>query len=244
MFTRLPFLCDLHHQLSNSGSIIISQAYNKHRSIFVHNSTSSIAIVLVRQLSPPINSDVVYRNKDDYGCLFNDECSPMNSERTEKFVTSTRIYASALYDRWFHENSRCYQPNILILIVTDGIINDIRKLPHITIHTGEVRLIPILSNIQLESTNGILQGWPLHIVIADLIDQLGYALRDFYALKGGIRVHLIPKWAIYVFIICGILIVTALIIEWYIVRRKLAVKRSISAIQLQAIKSKTHMIFN
>uniref|UniRef100_A0A915C0Q3 Uncharacterized protein n=1 Tax=Parascaris univalens TaxID=6257 RepID=A0A915C0Q3_PARUN len=173
--------------------------------------------------------------------------------RVEKFVSSAKmftktsvikIYASTLYERWFAEASEnCNQANILALIILDGLVNDVRKLPYVRIHTGEVRLLSVLSNIQMESTNAILQGWPLHMVVADLVEQLGYALREFYALNGGTRVHLIPTWAIQVFALCAVLVIVALLVEWYIVRRKLNVNRSMSAIQLHNGKSKTHLMF-
>ncbi|VDK53663.1 unnamed protein product [Anisakis simplex] len=81
------------------------------------------------------------------------------------------------------------------------------------------------------------------MVVADLVEQVGYALREFYALNGGVRIHLIPSWAVQVFALCGILIIVALLVEWYIVRRKLAVKRTMSSIQLSAARSKTHLMF-
>ncbi|KHN73523.1 hypothetical protein Tcan_11721 [Toxocara canis] len=248
VFPRVPFLCDLHQQLSHSGSAAITHAFNKHKAVFSTNSSISLGIVIVRQLAPPPNVDVVYRNRNEYGCLFEDECTRMDVERVQKFVSSakmfTKIYASTLYERWFAEShDNCNQANILALIILDGLVNDVRKLPYVKIHTGEARLLTVLSNIQMESTNAILQGWPLHMVVADLVEQLGYALREFYALNGGVRVHLIPPWAVQVFILCAVLVVVALLVEWYIVRRKLAVKRSISGIQLNAAKSKTHLMF-
>uniref|UniRef100_A0A9J2PZC2 Uncharacterized protein n=1 Tax=Ascaris lumbricoides TaxID=6252 RepID=A0A9J2PZC2_ASCLU len=343
VFPRLPFLCDLHQQLSHSGSAAITHAFNKHKATFYTNTSISLGIVIVRQLAPPANVDIVYRNRNEYGCLFEDECTRMDVERVEKFVSSakmftkliltkrfeksanmrnkiiivrqlappanvdivyrnrneygclfedectrmdvervekfvssakmftkiftvrqlappanvdivyrnrneygclfedectrmdvervekfvssakmfTKIYASTLYERWFAEGSEnCNQANVLALIILDGLVNDVRKLPYVRIHTG----------------------WPLHMVVADLVEQLGYALREFYALNGGTRVHLIPTWAVQVFALCAVLVIVALLVEWYIVRRKLAVNRSMSAVQLHAGKSKTHLM--
>ena len=79
-------------------------------------------------------------------------------------------------------------------------------------------------------------------VIADLIDQLGYALREFYMLGGKIRQHLVPTWAWYVIGICALLVFTAMVMEWYIVRRKLAVKRIPPNKQSTAFRSKALML--
>lgn len=104
-------------------------------------------------------------------------------------------------------------------------------------------LNPFITNIALESTNSIFQGVPLPEVLADLLDQLGYAFRDYHATKGRPRRHPIPLWA---WIVSGVsvsLVVVALLVEWYIVRRKLASKRSIPGLPTDAVRSKTHMMF-
>lgn len=89
-----------------------------------------------------------------------------------------------------------------------------------------------------------ISGWPLHVVIADLIDQLGAALREFHLLDGGTRSHFIPTWAIHIFVTSAVLLIIALLVEWYVVRRKLASKRAIPGIQIHTGKSKTHIIFS
>lgn len=81
------------------------------------------------------------------------------------------------------------------------------------------------------------------MVIADLIEQLGHSLREFRLLKGGIRLHVVPSWAIHIFVSCVVLFFLAIFMEWYIVRRKIPYKRSVPGIQLHASKSKAHIIF-
>uniref|UniRef100_A0A914RFL5 Uncharacterized protein n=1 Tax=Parascaris equorum TaxID=6256 RepID=A0A914RFL5_PAREQ len=89
-------------------------------------------IIIVRQLAPPANADIVYRNRNEYGCLFEDECTRMDVERVEKFVSSAKMFTKV---RESSEN--CNQANILALIILDGLVNDVRKLPYVRIHTGE-----------------------------------------------------------------------------------------------------------
>ncbi|CEF68849.1 Hypothetical protein SRAE_2000350400 [Strongyloides ratti] len=264
---QLPFICDLHRQLSHSSVIEISEMYEKHEKVFVkkslndnRNISTSLAIVIVKQLLAPFSSKQVYSNHEDFGCLFQDECSQvMNAETVERFVNSyrvfTRIFASVLYKKWFpkydktnekHENNNCYMmdvTDVLVLVVLDGMVGDNRKLPSVTIHTDNAMLAPFLSNIQLETTNAINQNWPLHQVISDLIDQLGLAIRSFYTTGGILPRHGIPIWAYRLSIFCIVMVIIALFIEWYIVRRKLVVKRSIITTKIESIKSKTHIMF-
>ncbi|VDO31768.1 unnamed protein product [Brugia timori] len=268
LMPHLPFICDLHQQLSDSGSTVILEAFEKLKSVLVRNDSSlslGILIVnnsnglhekccmsstscnLVRQLAPPASSSVVYSNKYEYGCLFEDECIHMDAEKIQQFVISARtfvkIYASTLYKRWFLEDKTYNQPNILAIIILDGLVNDVRKLPYVKIYTGDFRLLSSMFNIQSECVNNILQGWPLHMVIADLIEQLGHSLREFCLLDGGVRLHAVPSWAIYIFIFCVVVSFVAIFMEWYIVRRKIPYKRSVTGIQLHAGKSKAHIIF-
>uniref|UniRef100_A0A1I7VFK2 Cyclin N-terminal domain-containing protein n=1 Tax=Loa loa TaxID=7209 RepID=A0A1I7VFK2_LOALO len=245
---HLPFICDLHQQLGDSASTVILEAFEKLRSVLVRNDSSfALGILVVRQLAPPTSSSVVYSNKYEYGCLFEDECVYMDAEKIQQFVISARtfikIYASTLYKRWFLEDTTYNQPNILAIIILDGLVNDVRKLPYVKIYTGDFRLLSSMFNIQSECVNNILQGWPLHMVIADLIEQLGHSLREFCLLNGDIRLHIVPSWAIQIFILCIVVSFLAIFVEWYIVRRKIPYKRSVTDIRLQAGKSKAHIIF-
>ncbi|KAM3728555.1 Outer membrane protein assembly factor BamE [Dirofilaria immitis] len=234
LMPHLPFICDLHQQLSDSGSTVILEAFEKLKPLLVRNDSSlSLGILVVRQLAPPTSSSVVYNNKHEYGCLFEDECIHMNAEKIQQFVISARtfikIYTSTLYNRWFLEDTVGNQPNILAIIILDGLVNDVRKLPYVKIYTDNLRLLPSMFNIQSECVNNILQGWPLHMVIADLINQLGHSLHEFCFLDGDIRLHVVPSWAIYIFILCVVLLFLAIFMEWYIVRRKIRYKRTNSS---------------
>ncbi|VDK84241.1 unnamed protein product [Onchocerca ochengi] len=197
LMPHLPFICDLHQQLSDSGSTVILEAFEKFKSVLVRNDSSlALGILVVRQLAPPTSSSIVYSNKHEYGCLFDDEYIHMNAEKIQQFVISARtfikIYASTLYKRWFLEDTIYNQPNILAIIILDGLVNDVRKLPYVKIYTG----------------------WPLHLVIADLIEQLGHSLREFCLLDGGFRSHIVPSWAIHIFIFCILLSFLAIFMEW------------------------------
>ncbi|VDK82503.1 unnamed protein product [Litomosoides sigmodontis] len=239
LMPHLPFICDLHQQLSHSSSAVILETFEK----------LSDVCVSMRQLAPPTSSSVVYSNKYEYGCLFEDECIRMDAEKIQQFVISARtfvkIYASTLYKRWFLEDTSSNQPNILAIIILDGLVNDVRKLPYVKIYTGDFRLLSSMFNIQSECVNNILRGWPLHMVIADLIEQLGHSLREFCLLNGGIRIHVVPTWAIHTFLLCVLLFFVAIFMEWYIVRRKIPYKRNVTltGFQLNANKSKAHIIF-
>ena len=72
-YTQLPFLCDLHQQISHSGSDEILKVFNKNRAWFTANSTTTIAVVVVNQLALPRNEELVYKNRKEYGCLFDKE---------------------------------------------------------------------------------------------------------------------------------------------------------------------------
>ncbi|KAK0404122.1 hypothetical protein QR680_017300 [Steinernema hermaphroditum] len=252
LFSNLPFICDLHQQLSQSGSSVVFDAFHRHRDLFFANNSYSLGIVLVKSLQSPPSVEQVY-GRPEYQCLFDDSCVRMDAERVDNFVQSVRtftkvppppcppnralqVYVSVLYDRWFASESArplCQSPNILALIVLDGLLNDPR----------EDRLSATLLNIQQESTNAILQaGWPLHQVIGDLIDQLGSKLRDFHRTGMASKSH-IPRWAYHVGLACLLLFLVSVLAEWYIVRRKLAVKKSPSGIKLTGARSKTHLMF-
>jgi len=253
IFPRVPFLCDLHQLLSHSGSAEIHRAFHKHRKQFTpstgNESLPSLGIILVRYLAPPLNTDVVYKNRQEYGCLFDrdDECQRIDAEQIQNFVNRpkifVRLYTSTLYERWFPSAGHCSQPNVLITVLTEGVLNDYRLIPIVKIHSGESKLNALFINIQLETENAILQGLPLHLIIADLIDQVGHALHEWRAMGGAQRLHIIPAWAWQLAAVCFGLVCLAIMVEWYIVRRKLAVKRSPSGIVLTAGRSKTHLMF-
>uniref|UniRef100_A0A914UHC7 Uncharacterized protein n=1 Tax=Plectus sambesii TaxID=2011161 RepID=A0A914UHC7_9BILA len=253
--TRLPYLCDLHQQIAHSYTKVIVDAYTKHNRWFMVNSSLTLAVVLVRQLAPPVTEEEVYSNRLEYGCLFDkeDDCVRIDHEKIGRFVRSSkvyaRIYSSVLYDRFFDtdsaaRNAHCLRPNVLILVATDGLINDARLYPLVHVHSGDPRLKDYFSNIQLETVTAILQGWPMHQVIADLLNQVGDTLADYHKTGGVRKKHFIPAWAIKIFAGCAALVAFALVIEWYVVRRKLAVKRSPSgAPGVPGAKSKTHLMF-
>uniref|UniRef100_A0A1I8EDG6 Uncharacterized protein n=1 Tax=Wuchereria bancrofti TaxID=6293 RepID=A0A1I8EDG6_WUCBA len=210
LMLHLPFICDLHQQLSDSGS-----TFDKLFSCLV-------------QLAPPTSSSVVYSNKYEYGCLFEDNCIHMDAEKIQAKISlllTLQIYASILYKRWFLKNKSYNQPNILVIII----------------HDDDFRLLSSMFNIQSECVNNIFQGWPLHMVIADLIEQLGHSLREFRLLDGGVRLHVVLSWAIYIFIFC--IIVFFMEFSWNGILRKIPYKRSITGIQLYAGKSKAHIFY-
>jgi hypothetical protein len=117
-----------------------------------------------------------------------------------------QVYTMALFERWFPTDPICKNPRVLGLVVLDGLLSDARKLVSVNLHTGkdtrcdnfkveildDKRFSPFISNIQLESANAILQGMPLVDAIADLVDQVGYAYREFYNTRGYIRKHIVP----------------------------------------------------
>uniref|UniRef100_A0A914D000 Uncharacterized protein n=1 Tax=Acrobeloides nanus TaxID=290746 RepID=A0A914D000_9BILA len=245
---HLPFLCDLHGQLGrgHNGLYNAIQSYAKHKPVLQENGTNQIGILLVRQLASPITTSVLTPDNEEFGCIFQQPCAIMSPEKIDKFVnnfrTFTKIYTSALHMRWFpHE--KCLRSRVLALVVVDGLISDPRKLTTVVLYSDDARMNPFVSNIQLESTNAILQGVPLEEVIADLIDQIGYAYRDFYSNKGVPRTYSIPLWAWEIAGFSVSMVLLALLVEWVIVRRKINVRRSIAGLPISTIKSKTHMMF-
>uniref|UniRef100_A0A915Q094 Uncharacterized protein n=1 Tax=Setaria digitata TaxID=48799 RepID=A0A915Q094_9BILA len=97
LMPHLPFICDLHQQLSDSGSTVILEAFEKLKPVLVRNDSLSLGILIVRQLVPPESSSVVYNNKYEYGCLFEDECFHMNLEKIQQFVSSARTFIKASF---------------------------------------------------------------------------------------------------------------------------------------------------
>ena len=51
------------------------------------------------------------------------------------------------------------------------------------------------------------------------------------------------SWARRLFLICGGLVAFALLVEWYIVRRKLGVQKSGGGLKISTGRSKTHLMF-
>ena len=81
--------------------------------------------------------------------------------------------------------------------------------------------------------------------IGGLVEQLGFAFREFYVTGGQPRRHIIPLWAWELTVVSVALVVFGLLVEWYIRdgRRKIGSKRSIPGLPVDSVRSKTHMIF-
>uniref|UniRef100_A0A0N5AWK1 Anoctamin n=1 Tax=Syphacia muris TaxID=451379 RepID=A0A0N5AWK1_9BILA len=178
----------------------------------------------IKQLTQPLTVEEVYRNRREYYCIFEDACFQMYPENVERFISDAKffvkVYASVLYRRWFVDQKNCSQANILALIVFEGMLNDGTKMPIVSLFTG----------------------WPLHWVISNLIERLGIVLRDFYILKGNMRQYTVPKWAQYAIYASILVAIGAMILEWYVVRRKLTIKRSPAGKQFSSSRSKALML--
>ncbi|KAI1716232.1 hypothetical protein DdX_07268 [Ditylenchus destructor] len=85
-------------------------------------------------------------------------------------------------------------------------------------------------------------GAPLGEVLADLIDQLGFALREYYKTGGRPRQHPIPRWALILTAVSCVVLILALAVEWLIVRKKLIRRRTHFGVVADSIR-KTHMMF-
>ncbi|CAD6187204.1 unnamed protein product [Caenorhabditis auriculariae] len=242
---KFPFICDLHHQLAYTNTAGIEKAFLRYHSLFTDRNRSTIGVIIAKQLEAPSSATDVFKNAE-YTCLFENECNQVDAEVVSGIVTNVKtfykVYTWKVYERWFGTTESCGKTNLLALVVVDGLINDARKIPYVRIHTGSSRLRSSLSNIQSEVNNALVQGWPMAKVIEDLIDDVGYALKEFYELNGETRDHSVPIWARHVFLLCLALVVTALLVEWYIVRRKLGVQKS-GSIKIASGKSKTHLMF-
>ncbi|PIC16497.1 hypothetical protein B9Z55_023080 [Caenorhabditis nigoni] len=242
---RLPFVCDLHHQLAYTNVHGIEKAYNKYRSLFTNGNASTLAVIITKQLEQPASANDVMK-KSEYACLFDNECDQIDGDMITGIVGNVRkflkIYSWKVYERWFGASESCSKTNLLALVVIDGVVNDARKIPYVRLHTGSPRLRVLLPNIQSEVNNALVQGWPLAKVIEDLVDDVGYALKEYYELNGEQRDHSVPLWARNLFLICLALVVTALLVEWYVVRRKIGVQKS-GSIKIASGKSKTHLMF-
>ncbi len=93
------------------------------------------------------------------------------------------------------------------------------------------------------SIHAYITGVTLSEALAELVDQVGYALRDYYHTGGVPRRHPIPPWAWYTTAGVTTAMLSALILEWLIVTRKLSRRRLPFAMgkALAGIKSKTHI---
>uniref|UniRef100_A0A1I7TC02 Recep_L_domain domain-containing protein n=1 Tax=Caenorhabditis tropicalis TaxID=1561998 RepID=A0A1I7TC02_9PELO len=218
---RLPFVCDLHHQLAYTNVHGIEKAYHKYRSLFTNGNSSTLAVIITKQLEQPASANDVMK-KSEYACLFDNECDQIDGDMITGIVGNVRKF--------------------LKLVLVDGVVNDARKIPYVRLHTGSPRLRALLPNIQNEVNNALVQGWPLAKVIEDLVDDVGYALKEYYELNGEPRDHSVPLWARNLFLICLALVVAALLVEWYVVRRKIGVQKS-GSIKIASGKSKTHLMF-
>uniref|UniRef100_A0A7E4ZXB7 Uncharacterized protein n=1 Tax=Panagrellus redivivus TaxID=6233 RepID=A0A7E4ZXB7_PANRE len=245
-YTQLPFMCDIHGQLEPRVVPLVAEVYARHRAAFkTDNGTDLFGIALVRQLSQPSSTLFVTPESDEFKCIFAPPCHGINNDQVERFVDNfkyfTKVYTSVLFRRWFPEIT-CPRPRILALVLTEGVINDPRKLTTVVIYTQEAKLRPFLANIQFEITNSLLHGNPLHEALADLINQIGYAVREYYATNGTPRHHGIPLWAFQLTAVSVALVIVAMIVEWCIVRRKLLSNRNHTAFPIGG-RSKTHLIF-
>ncbi|PAV72729.1 hypothetical protein WR25_18712 [Diploscapter pachys] len=200
----------------------------------------------VRQLEAPTSSSQIY-SSHGYSCLFNSDCVRISADVVSAILlnvrTYLRVYALKVFERWFPSEDCVSSPNVLALLVIDGFINDVRKIPYVRIHSGSTKLNFALGNIQSEATNAIVQGWPMARVIADLVDDIGYALKELHELNGEVRDHSVPSWARRLFLVCAGLVAFALLVEWYIVRRKLGVQKSGGGLKISTGRSKTHLMF-
>uniref|UniRef100_A0AC35TQA9 VWFA domain-containing protein n=1 Tax=Rhabditophanes sp. KR3021 TaxID=114890 RepID=A0AC35TQA9_9BILA len=263
---QVPYICDLHGQIFHSQVSELSKAYTKHEKAFqiynpVNNTIApAIGIVVVKQLAAPSTIKEVYSDQEGYGCMFDDECGPrMDKIKLERFVNSyktyARTYAHIIHNRWFSramirdnqqrcpDHSKDRFNNIFVLVVVDGLANDNRKIPSVIIHTENEELRGYLSNIQLETATAINQNMHIALVIVDLIDQLGKALRVWQATNGNPPQHFIPTWAKIVFAVCILTSLLLVFVEHYIVRRKLIGKRASPGVKMESGKSKTHIMF-
>lgn len=134
-----------------------------------------------------------------------------------------QVYAWKVYERWFGSDEKCTKANVLALVVLDGMVNDARKIPYVRLHTGSFypflpgkfdfsrwNKAPFLFgkytnrggqcpcsgsvdiNLTLDKEIEIL-GWPLQIMLENLVDDIGYAMHELYELNGEPRNHHVPK---------------------------------------------------
>ncbi|EFO96455.1 hypothetical protein CRE_21560 [Caenorhabditis remanei] len=168
---RLPFVCDLHHQLAYTNVHGIEKAYNN----WLYLPANFSNLISAKQLEQPASANEVMK-KTEYACLFDNECDQIDGDMITGIVGNVRkflkIYSWKVYERWFGVSESCSKTNLLALVVIDGVVNDARKIPYVRLHTG----------------------WPLAKVIEDLVDDVGYALKEYYELNGEQRDHSVPPY--------------------------------------------------
>ncbi|RCN53551.1 hypothetical protein ANCCAN_00044 [Ancylostoma caninum] len=89
--SRLPFICDLHHQLSHANLAGIELAYERYKPYFYQNNRTTLAVLIVRQLEAPTSAASVYEEQS-YACLFENECNRVDSEVVLGFVNNVKIF--------------------------------------------------------------------------------------------------------------------------------------------------------
>ncbi|CAJ0579077.1 unnamed protein product, partial [Mesorhabditis spiculigera] len=251
----LPFVCDLHETLTGLQLKGAEEAAHRYReSLYVRNN-SALAVIVgkllgvpSRNIEQPWRASDVYE-KEEMACLHTSQC--LTQDMINGFIVNSKaflkIWVWKLYQRWFPNTSETCQsgdtPNVMILILIDGIANDARKIPYVKVYSENKALSNYLKNVEIEIFNSLVQNWEMPRVLEHLIDDLGYYMREFNLHGGEHKDHSVPEWARQLFILCAALVVFALIIEWYVVRRKLAIKKSASGIKITVGKSKTHMMF-
>jgi len=246
---RVEFVCDLHFQLVQHNVQPIARAYEKHRRLFEEDDHRlRFGVLVVKQLAAPLFTKYVTEENPEFECLFRTDCLRVTPELLDKFVhssrTFTKVYTMALFARWFQPRRElCAQPRVLALVVVDGLLADTRKLTSVNIYTDDRKFNSIVANVQLETTNALLQGVPLVEALADLVDQVGHAFRDYHAQRLRPRRRTVPVWAWTLAAVSVAVSVLALCLEWYVVRRRNAVKRSIPGLKVDPVRSKTHLIF-
>ncbi|CAI5454085.1 unnamed protein product [Caenorhabditis angaria] len=163
---RLPFVCDLHHQLAYTNTHAIEKAYSRYKSVFTEGNTSTLAVIIVKQLEQPVEANDVM-TKREYACLFDTTCQQIDGDVITGMAGNVRmflkVYAWKVFERWFRHSppEECGKANLLALLVLDGVVNDARKIPYVRLHAPTKEFTDNLSNIQAEVTNALLQGWPL-----------------------------------------------------------------------------------
>ncbi|KHJ99915.1 hypothetical protein OESDEN_00100 [Oesophagostomum dentatum] len=94
--SRLPFICDLHHQLSHANLNGIELAYERYKPYFYQNNRTTLAVLIVRQLEAPTSATSVYEEQS-YSCLFENECNRVDSEVVLGFVNNVKIFIKVCF---------------------------------------------------------------------------------------------------------------------------------------------------
>ncbi|CAJ0959201.1 unnamed protein product, partial [Mesorhabditis belari] len=241
----LPFVCDLHDSLAGLQLKGAEDAAQKYHDSLYQGNQSTVAVIIARNIEQPWRASDVY-DKEEMLCLLNGDC--LSSETVHGIInnpkTFLKVWTWKVYQRWFGMGCDNDQSmNVLILILIEGIANDARRIPYVKLYSGNYRLMSYLKNMEGEIYNSLVQNWELPRVMYHLVDDVGFHIREFAVLNGEFREHSVPQWARNVFLLCALLVIFALVTEWYIVRRKLAIKKSASGIKISVGKSKTHLMF-